>query len=129
MAYENRTPISYSLGTVDFGAGNTTHKLRGPAGFTGRIVDVHLDISEAFTQDTTPGYLRVGTTGDADAFAELTLGTTAAINTAFNFYSQPAADKATNIPADTLVFVAGIAPTGGTPAGIAKVTIVIDWWK
>jgi len=129
MAYENRTPISYSLGTVDFGAGNTTHKILGPDGHTGRIVDIHLDISETFTQVTTPGYLRVGTSTDADAYAELTLGTTAAINTALNFASQAAADKKTNITADSLVYVAGIAPTGGTPAGIAKVTVVVDWWK
>jgi hypothetical protein len=127
MAYENPTTISYSLGSVDFGAGNTTHYIKGPTGKVGRIVDVMLDVTETFNAVTTSAFLRAGSGSDADAYWEYTMGTTAQ-GAAFNIQNQAAADKETNIPANGQVVIACVAPTGGTPAGIAKVTVAINWW-
>jgi hypothetical protein len=127
MAYENPTTISYNLNSVDFGDGTTAHYIKGPKGKVGRIVDVHLDVKETFNAVTTQAFFRAGTATAAAAYWEYSLGTTAA-GAAFNVQNQPAADKATNVPENSQIVIACVAPTGGTPAGIANVTVVVNWW-
>lgn len=123
------TTLTYVLSAVDFGAGDTNHAIKAPAGYRqGRLVDVGVAVSETFTETTTQGFVRVGTATDADAYAELQMGTAAATN----FYNTQ--DDTDAIIVDqihdvtTQLEVACIAPTGGTPAGIGDVHIVIDWF-
>lgn len=128
--YENPNREKHIISHAhDFGAGGLTDSLIiGPKGKRGRLVDIELfNITEAFTADTTPGYVRVGTSGDADAYAEMSCGT-AAIKAAYRA-SQNDTDAIINadLPADTAIYVDLVAPTGGMPAGIAGVAVVIDW--
>jgi hypothetical protein len=127
MSYTERKTISYNLGVIDYGAGTVARKIKGPSGMTGRIVDAHLDVSETFNSVTTSALLTAGTSTDADAFLNLDIGD-AAVDTVMTATEQTGALIEANIPADTLVYVAGVAPTGGTPAGIANTMIVIDWF-
>lgn len=133
MSYDNPTTITHSWAAHDFGAGAATNEIRGPAGKRGRVKDILLtDVTETFTATTTSGNVQVGTVADPDAYAGLDCLTTAAgavvsagaidPATATNFIGD------TTISADSLVQVKFNAPTGGTPAGIASVQVIIDWF-
>ena len=130
--YDNPLTISYPFGSHDFGAGGAAHAIRPPKGKRrGNIRDIILTpITETFTQTTTPGFVRVGTSGDPDKFAELNCGAAAATDS-YNLSNTPA-EKPRVIDMDveniSQVEVVFVAPTGGIPAGIAGVAIVIDWF-
>lgn len=126
MAYEAPKTVSYNFGIHDFGAGGDALRIDNP-GKKGRVWDVHVAATETFTNDTTPAYVRCGSSGDADEFAELDMGTTAT-DTGLSARNQTSALKAVNIEEDEDVYVAFVAPTGGTPAGQGYVTVVIDWF-
>jgi len=127
MAYENPTYVSYNFGIYDFGAASEALEINGPSGKKGRVYDVHVAATETFNEVTTPAYVRVGSATTADEFAELDLGSTADAD-ALSATNQTGALKAVNIDADEAVKVAFVAPTGGTPAGMGYVTIVIGWF-
>lgn len=126
-SYAQPTVITYNLGNHDFGAGADALAVKAPRGFTrGRIIDVGVHVKETFTADTTPAYVRVGTTGDADAYVQLNMGT-AADTDCWN--TQDDTDAIINDDVtDTQLEVALVAPTGGTPAGIGEVYLVIGWY-
>lgn len=127
MSYSNPTVVTYVKSAVDFGAGNSAYAIKAPKGYeNGRILDVGVAVSETFNQVTTPGYVRIGTTGDADAYAELNMAS-AAITDFYN--TQDDTDAIINADVtNTQLEVACIAPTGGTPAGIGDVHIVVAWF-
>lgn len=126
MSYSNPTTVTYSV-LHDFGAGDDALAIKAPRGFSrGRIRDVGVMVTETFTADTTAGYVRLGTAADPDAYAELNMGTAADTD-----YYNTQDDTDAIISADvtsTQIEVALVAPTGGTPAGIGTVNIVIDWF-
>lgn len=131
MSYDNPTPVTYTWSAHDFGAAGATNEVRGPAGMRGVVRDILLtDVTETFTSTTTSGRVQVGTVADPDAYASLDCLTTAAAATAS---AGAATETATNfvgstiIDADSLVQVKFVSPTGGTPAGIATVIVIIDW--
>lgn len=126
MAYENPVYETYNFGIHDFGNGGDALRIDNP-GKKGRVWNVHVAATETFTADTTPAYVRVGSSGDADEFAELNLGTTAT-DTGLSARNQASALKAVNIEEDEDVYVAFVAPTGGTPAGQGYVSITIGWF-
>lgn len=128
MGYSNPTVVTYNLAQHDFGAGAGATSIKAPKGYeNGRILDVGvMDITEAFTADTTPAYVRLGTSGDADAYAELNMGTAAATDT---YNTQDDTDAI--IEADvtnTQIEVTYVAPTGGTPGGIGSPFVVVAWF-
>jgi hypothetical protein len=127
MSYSNPDVVTYVLPAVDFGAGDSNHAIKAPAGYeNGRILDVGVAVTETFNQVTTPGYVRIGTTGDADAYAELNMAAAAATD----FYNTQD-DTDAIIDADVTnaqLEVACIAPTGGVPTGIGSVHVVIGWF-
>ena len=129
MSYSNPNRRSYVFPSVDYGAGDSSHSLRGPAGKTGTLVDIHLSATETFNSVTTDGYTQIGVSGgDLDAFASFVQGDLAATDAiSAENGSDPDWLIDANIPADTAVEVTCVAPTGGTPTGIATVTVVIDW--
>jgi hypothetical protein len=132
MAYDNTLPVTYKWTAHDFGAGAATNEIRGPAGMTGRVKDILLvDVTETFTDTTLTGKIQVGTVADPDAYAQMDCLVTAAAATAS---AGAATETATNfilsdtIAADSLVQVKFTSPTGGTPAGIASVIVIIEWF-
>lgn len=127
MAYDNPLSVTYSFGPIDFGAGGDAAAIRAPAGFeNGRIKHIGVAVTETFTADTTPGYVRIGTAADPDAYAELNMATAA--DTDYHC-ERDDTDAIINASVDsTQLEVAFVAPTGGTPAGIGHVNIVIDWF-
>ena len=130
MSYDNPTTVSYCLGSHDFGAGAGAFAIKPPKGKKrGNVVDVQVQVTETFTQDTTPGYVRLGTTGDPDKYAELNMGAAAATD-AYSLSDTNASTNVIDLAVDSIsqVEVALVSPTGGTPAGIGVVNIVIDWF-
>ena len=128
MSYSEGPVVTYTLSAVDFGAGDSNHAIKAPNGYTrGRIIDVGVAVSETFNQVTTPGYVRIGTASDADAYVELNMAAAAATDY-YNTQDDTDAIIDADIPSATQLEVACIAPTGGTPAGIGDVHIAIRWF-
>lgn len=130
--------MHYNFPLLDFGTAGEIYYVRGPKGRKGKLVDygVH-HVAEAFTADTLPAYVSVGTAADADAYGEeLSMGTTA-LDAGSVSVRQSTRDEATiatyildaglTMPADTKVGLHCTAPTGGTPAGMACPFMIIDW--
>lgn len=127
-SYDNPLVVTYNFAQHDFGAGAGATSFKAPAGFSkGQIIDVGVkDITETFTAVTTPAFVRLGTTGDADAYAELNMATAAATDT---FNTQDDADAIIEATiTSTQVEVTYVAPTGGTPAGIGSPYVVVAWF-
>jgi len=150
LTYDNPARISYNEVSIDFGAGTTTFPIRVPRGVTrGRIEEILIhDITEDFTDDTTEGGVQIGDGTDADKYCDMRIPDAADVGANFNLADALAIDADTlknqlgdNDLAGPGVFDVGasgddiaeivatyLAPTGGTPGGIAAVTIVIAWW-
>lgn len=137
--YDNPLRVSYNMGIHDFGAGGDDLALQRPVGKNfARVEEIHVAVTETFTADTTPGYVRIGTASDADKFAELNMGTAAdtdGYGTNDDTDAIKAAGKEIDLDNDgdagaslDQLEVAFVAPTGGTPAGMGYVTIVMSWW-
>ncbi len=124
---EETVTETYTFQDVDFGAGDVTQLVRGPANKSGFIVGVAIyNVSETFTDDTTEARVDIGTVADPDGYsvgADFgTLAATAALN-------PEGADGALGdrIIEDTDFLITTVAPTGGTPAGIATVSVSVAW--
>ncbi len=139
--YDNPMRITYYFGLHDFAAGNLASAISIPNGVEmGRIEEMHVSVTEVFNEVSSAAFLRIGTAGDADHYAELDMGAAAATN------GYGIADDAT--PADVLkdighggkgVFhiaqenigqleVTTLQNTGGTPTGIGHLSITVAWW-
>lgn len=137
MAYDKK-PTRYIFGTHDFGAGGEVFAVLGPKGKDGRLVDYGcFHVTEAFTTDTLPAYISVGTVADADAYGDEigmgTIGIDSGGRSLLGLY-RPGKDAAyettlidPTIPKDTIVALHVTAPTGGVPAGIAIPFMDIIW--
>lgn len=129
-SYDNPLVITYPMGFHDFGAGAGALAIRRPAGYKrARVLDIHVAVKETFTQTTTPGFVRVGTAGDPDKYAELNMG--AAANTdGYNMSNTGVKGAMIDLETDAIsqLEVAFVAPTGGTPAGQGEVAIVVAWY-
>ncbi len=128
MSYSDGPVINYPFPAVDFGAGGGNFAIKAPKGFSnGTIIEVSVTVTETFNAVTTAGFVRVGTSTDADAYVELAMGTAAATD-AYGTADDPDAILDPLIPSGTQVEVACVAPTGGTPAGIGTVNVAIQWY-
>lgn len=130
--YANMKTVTYSLGSINFATGSTV-KLKVPRGAQmARVLDIFLTCTVNFTQVTTPAQVEIGDGTNAGAFANLVVGGLTAGNT------LGASDVTNGI--FTAVYDAGaypnplhdliatlVAPTGGTPAGTAAVTVVVGY--
>ena len=122
----------------DFGAGDDNYSFKGPKGKKGLLIDYGIEgITETFNQVTTAATVSVGLAANLDAYGEEidlgssatdTVGTLSALTAA----TSPAVLRSTyivepDIVADTAIYIACVAPTGGTPAGIATAYAVVEW--
>jgi hypothetical protein len=131
MAYDNPTNCCYNFPEMDFGAtaGNTVHRIAGPAGKQGRVVEVGIVSSEAFACDATNAKVQVGTSSDADAYAELNIADGTANDAVFNSGNDSDAVISADITKDTPVFVTLVEGTDGSAVtGKGFPYVIIDWF-
>ena len=137
--YDNALTVSYNMGAYDFGNASEALAIQRPYGKSwARIEEIHVAVTETFTATTTPAYVRIGTASDNDKFAELNMST-AADTDGWGTNDDNDAIKSAGLDIDLdrdgdsgasldQLEVNFVAPTGGSPAGIGFVTIVISWW-
>ena len=120
--------ITYVFAAKDFGAGDFIEILQTPADFRGKVRDITLyDVTETFNAVTTAAFVEVGTTADPNAYVT---GASLGLLAATASDSVVLTDGVTLIiPEGAAVEVAGTAPTGGVPAGIATVAVTIQYFK
>lgn len=128
MSYSNPNRRTYVFPAVSYAA-DSAQSFKGPKGKAGRLIDIHLSATTTFNSVTTDGYTNIGTAADTDAYAHFVQGDLAATDSVCGTDGVTDTDWliAADIPADTQVEVTFVAPTGGTPAGVATVTITVDW--
>lgn len=127
MPYDQPQTMTFSVGLHDFGAGSEALSFKGPSGKQGRVVDVICSATETFTATTTEAIIELGSTAGGAEYVNFGLGTLADTDTARA--SDTDGDIVSEgLPADTQVEVTLNAPTGGTPAGIAMVQVITEWW-
>lgn len=138
--YDPLNAVTYTFAAVNFGAGNSTQKLPIPrsARFA-RVMDIMVSCSTTFTQVTTGALVQIGDGTTPAAFAQLAIGGLTAGNTISgrDQTSVTGCWIANYIGGSNLaVGVNGIlhdlvatfvAPTGGTPAGVGTVFIVVGY--
>lgn len=128
--YDKLIPFSFSLGTRTVGStftGNFRIGIPRRAQMA-RVLDINCNVTTLFTQVTTPGFIRVGTAGNNAKFAELNMGAAPA-NAAYNFSDNNGFRDVWRRSVDAIdeLLVTLVAPTGGTPAGVADVHIIVGF--
>lgn len=115
----------------DLGAGTKTFIFGTPAGMRGKPLAVNVfNVTETFNSVTTASRVDIGDGSDADEFAltdDFADGTTGQIFTSFDGSLQ-VGDTEIIQPGDQ-VTVTGVAPTGGTPTGIATISVTMLYFK
>jgi hypothetical protein len=128
--YSNPLTITYSLGATNFTTA-AAQMIKPPPGCkAGRVEDIHVRVTTAFTQTTSPALVRIGTPTENSKYAELNMGEAAA-GVAYNTTDVADSIKANiHIEDDEItgpsLFI--VPPTGGTPAGAGLVDVAISWW-
>lgn len=120
--------VTYTFPLIDLDTGDVTRDIQGPAGLRGTVVEVNLyDVSELFTDDTTEARLDVGIQGGDDNAYTITddVGTLGA-DAALSLGLTPGVVG--TIPAAEDILLTFVAPTGGTPEGIATWSVTISWF-
>ena len=140
----------FTVLTSAFGGGALSWRIKGPPGKKGLVRDILIDVTTTMVGTTTVPEIVVGATAGSSEYARFRLGTTATAGyttangnalrargfitgtgggplTATDYAGHVALETAT-IPADTAIFVSGVAGTGGAPAGAASVYVFIDWF-
>ena len=119
--YDNPMRITYTLTAVSVASAADLLDIVGPLGLQGRVVAMAAVVTTGNT--TAAGTIDVGSAGDDNAFAVLTIPIAAA-DLAFNAPTLLTTD-ANLIPANTRAI---ISSDGGGTAGIVDAVVVIDWF-
>lgn len=129
--YDNPFHGVHDRPLFDFGAaaGNNVSYICGPPGHKGVLKSVRVALTEATVFATTLGMVKIGTTGNDDAYAWLNIATSQSANTIFDETDDTDAIILAAIPADTVLMVTQVEGTGGGLTGQGTVHIFIDWYK
>ena len=119
--YDNPIRITYQLDAATISASADLLKFVGPAGLQGKIAAMSSVVTTAVTVAAT--LIDVGTAGDDDAFAEMTVPISSADAVLNTFTNHTDDDNL--LAADTLVV---ISAGGECTAGAANITLTIDWF-
>jgi len=144
--YANPGQEVISLVNQNFGNSTLTFNYEGPSGKEGHVEDIIVDVSTAMVGTTTVPEVDVGTTSGDTSYAQYRLGTAAGTGyatgvhrasqeawtgnppiTLSDFAGHVALNKA-RIPKNTAFVITLKAGTGGAPAGVANVYVVIKWF-
>lgn len=142
--YNTPERITYSFNAVNLGGGNSSRFLKGPAGKVGRIVEIMAAVTTSFVGSSAAARIQLGDGVTATKYADLALGAAGAGPAAGAVVRATDVTKVgsgaalkgqdpnvlpfTYLPADSVVTITNLAPTG-SPAGIADETIVIEWFE
>ena len=131
MSYSNPLVTTY-LDPVeqDLGAGTgTAWSFKGPSGKQGSIVDIGMQITETFADDSTTGKVLVGTTADPNAYCQLEIADATAATDTFNVQNDSDAIISEAIAADTQIEVTFIqCVDSGTAAGKGYPYVTVEWY-
>ena len=135
-----------ALGSQAFGNSTTTFNYIGPKGREGHVEDIVADITADMVGTTAVPEVDVGTASGDTTYAQYRLGTAAGTGygtgahraqqeawtgnppiTLSDFTGHVALNKA-RIPKDTAFVITLKAGTGGAPAGVANVYVIIKWF-
>jgi hypothetical protein len=120
--------VTYTFPLIDLDGGDVVRDIQGPAGLRGTVQEVNIfDCSETFTVVTTDARLDIGIQGGDDNAYAITddvgaLAADAAISLPLT------AGVVGTIPAAEDLLLTFVAPTGGTPEGIATWAVTINWF-
>jgi hypothetical protein len=137
----------YNLVSGTYGATTASTKIKGPKGKRGIVRDIMVTITADCVGTTTVPEVAVGATQGAAEYARFRLGT--AVGTGYtaaqgvrrargmttgnptpptltDFAAHVLLETA-DLPADTDVFISGVAGVGGTPAGTFSAVVFVDW--
>lgn len=130
MSYSNPVVVTYTFEPVDFGAGTYAGSFKAPAGYeNGRILDVGItEITETFACDQTTAKVRLGTSGDADAYAELVVTDGTAATDTFNTQDDSDAIIEADITNTQVELTTVQSADTSTAAGIASPYVVVAWF-
>lgn len=121
---------TYTFPAVDFGNGDSVQVIPAmPGGKVGYVEEVVVhNVTETFNEVTTPARVDVGVSGGDADFNVVgdSLGSLAAGASQRDDLTPGVQGR--TIVKDQAVGVSCIAPTGGTPAGIASVSVTILWY-
>lgn len=135
-----------SLVNQNFGNSTLTFNYIGPFGREGHVEDIIVDTTAAMVGTTTVPEIDVGTASGDTTYAQYRLGTAAGTGygtgikrasqeawtgnppiALSDFAGHMAMNKA-RIPKNTAFVITLKAGTGGAPAGVANVYVVIKWF-
>jgi hypothetical protein len=144
--YANPQTEVISLPNQNFGNSTLTFNYVGPFGREGHVDDVIADVTTAMVGTATVPEIDVGTASGDVTYAQYRLGTAAGTGygtgvhraqqeawtgnppiTLSDFAGHVALNKA-RIPKNTNFVITLKAGTGGSPAGVANVYLVIKWF-
>ncbi len=121
--------VNYTFPAKDFGAGDWTEDIQGPAGFRGLVKAISIyDVTETFNGSVTESRVEVGIqAGDVDAYS---------ISDDFGLLAADAgltpaltAGVVGTIPVGEDILVTGYAPDdAGANAGIATVVVTVSYF-
>lgn len=123
--------VTYSCGiALDIGAGDKVTDFETPTNFRGKIMALDVfDITETFNSVTTAPRIDVGDGSDADYWTTVDIpdGTTPSHFSAAD--GTIVKNQAEIIEPGDRVYVTSVAPTGGTPTGIANISATMLYFK
>lgn len=140
QGYDSNIVIPYKFAAMNFVTGAGTYKLPIPRSARfGRVMDIMVVSTTTFTQTTTDGIVQVGDGTTANAFAQLHVGGTAAGSSisgrdvtaqygvwVANYIAASNPAVGVNGVLHDLVMTI-VAPTGGTPAGVGDVYVIVAY--
>lgn len=126
MAYDNPMTVTYSLGSH-----TTTNALdtsiRGPKGRRGVVRDIVFNCTTTHVHGTTPTKYEIGDGTDDDAYASWVPSEATAPDSLAASADGGTLTGAT-IDADEVVTVKSVANATGSPAGVGRVDVIVDWF-
>ena len=146
--YANPQVEVITIPSSAFGATTATYNYIGPKGREGHVEDIVVDISANMVGTTTVPEVDVGTASGDTTYARYRLGSSATSGylasatpkrasqeawtgnppiTLSDYAGHVALNKA-RIPKDTAFVITLGAGTGGSPAGVANVYVIIKWF-
>lgn len=126
---------SIQFQAVDFGTPTASLSWNAPTALRGKVMSIDLtSVTETFTSTTLAPGIEVGIDGgDTDAYCTTNRNVNdLAAATAQNFNANDGTlvnGVVEIIPASGVQTVTPIAPTGGTPAGIANLTVTVLYFE